>query len=83
MTPAQQAQLRRALHDLAAGHQHLQLAAHLTVHGRYTVAELDAAADAASKRFARAMELARKALGGDAEVFSLAIVANGEIEEVS
>ena len=82
MTHAQLAQLRAALHDLASAQHHLTLAAHLTVHGRYTVAELQQATEAAGKRFERAMELARNAIEGQPEVFSLAIVADGEILEV-
>lgn len=82
MTHAQLAQLRAALHDIASAQHHLTLAAHLTVHGRYTAAELEQAAEAAGERFERAMELARNAIEGQPEVFSLAIVADGEVVEV-
>lgn len=75
--------IRAAVHALNAAHTHISLAAHLTVQGHYSLADLEKAIAASKQRSEMANDMVRSILNGeDAErvLFPLAI-SDAEIEK--
>lgn len=57
--------IRAAVHALNGAHQHITLAAHLTVQGHYSLAELEKAIAASRQRSEMANDMVRSVLNGE------------------